>query len=395
MIWIVTELFYPDEVSTALIMTEIAEELAKSSDVSVICGPKGYEKTYKPQESSFNDKIVIKRVNIVPLNKNNLLARVLRLLLLSFKMTYKVIRLVQKNDHVILVTNPAFLLLALGIIKPFKKFKLSILIHDVFPENLVPGNILKSASWKYKLLKSVYDTAYRKADKLIVLGKDMKQLMSNKLRHHIPPVEVITNWADEGVFPLAGFNKSEYLGFDVTGKVVLGFAGNLGRLQGLPEFLGAFKAASNKDVVLVLIGDGALKKEIKSIIENEKVENVVLLGAKPRHEQNLFLNACDIGLVTLKAGMCGLGVPSKTYNIMAAGKALLYMGDKKSEVDSYIKNYLCGWSFSVDELEELTSFLSNLCDEKRPAILVAGQNAHNAATKFYSRKKVLSKFQTI
>ena len=83
MIWIVTELFYPDEVSTALIMTEIAEELAKSSDVSVICGPKGYERTYKTQESFFNDKIVIKRVNIVPLNKNNLLARVLRLLLLK------------------------------------------------------------------------------------------------------------------------------------------------------------------------------------------------------------------------------------------------------------------------------------------------------------------------
>lgn len=393
--WIVTELFYPDEVSTALIMTEIAEELAKSSDVSVICGPGGYEKTYKKQEKLINDKIAIKRVNIIALNKNKLLARVLRLLFLSFKMTYKVIRLVKKKDHLILVTNPAFLILALSIIKPFKKFKLSILIHDVFPENLVPGNMLKSTSWKYKLLKSIYDGAYRKADKLIVLGKDMEQLMNNKLRHHIPPIQVITNWADEDVFPLADFNKSEYLGFDVTGKVVLGFAGNLGRLQGLPEFLSAFQAASNKNVVLVLIGDGALKKEIQSIIDNEKLENVVLLGSKPRHEQNLFLNACDIGLITLKAGMAGLGVPSKTYNIMAAGKALLYMGDKGSEVDNYIKSYLCGWSFSVDEPDRLTYFLSTVSEEMKSEILIAGQNSNNAAATFYNRKKVLSKFRYI
>ena len=395
MIWIVTELFFPDEVSTGFIMTEIAEEIAKSGEVNVICGPSGYEKTYKTQPKALNSNITITRVHIAALNKNKLASRMLRLLLLSFKMSYRVIRTVKKDDHVVLVTNPAFLILLLSIIKLFKSFKLTILIHDVFPENLVPSDILKNNSWKYKVLKFIFDSAYRKADNLIVIGKDMKDLMINKLKYRIPIIEVITNWASPDVYPLERFNKSEYLGMDIAGKVVIGFAGNLGRLQGIPEFLKAFKDASNNNIILVFTGDGALKNQIETIIKFEKIKNVILLGPRPRIEQNLFLNACDIGLITLKAGMKGLGVPSKTYNLMTAGKALLYIGDKQSEVDAYIKNYSCGWSFCNNERIELIEFLSNLSFEMMPEISKAGKNGYKAAVEFYGKEKVLNKFQNI
>ena len=393
--WIVTELFYPDEVSTALIMTEIAEEIAKSGDTSVICGPVGYEKSYKTQHGYLNNKIKINRVSIATLNKNKLLSRVLRLLLLSIKMSYKVLISVKKDDHVIIVTNPAFLILAVSLIKKFKKFKLSILVHDVFPENLVPGNILSDKSWKYRMLKSVYNSAYRNADNLIVLGNDMKELMIRKLQVRVPKITVITNWADEDIFPLVNFNKSEYLGIDVSGKVVICFAGNLGRLQGLPEFLTAFKKADNENIILVLIGDGALKNEIEIFIEKEKLKNVILLGAKSRAEQNLFLNACDIGLITLKNGMKGLGVPSKTYNIMASGKALLYIGDKNSEVDEYINKYACGWSFCNNEQRELIIFLRSLKLDMKRVLTIKGENAHKAASDFFLKKSVLYKFRNI
>ena len=390
--WIVTELFYPDEVSSALVMTEIAEEIAKSEKVKVICGPMGYEKSYKAQHRMLSDKIIINRVNIVELNKNKLITRVFRFVLLSIKMSIKVLINVKKGDNLLLVTNPAFLILTVSVIKLFKKFNLAILIHDVFPENLIPGNILHLHSWKYNLIKSVYDSAYRKADKIIVLGTDMEQLMLKKLRYNIPPIEIITNWADDDTFPLKNFNKSQYLGIDVTDKIVISFAGNFGRLQGLLEFLSAFNEASNPNLLLVLIGDGAFKSQIETYIEIEKMDNVVLLGSKPRAEQNLFLNACDIGLITLKKGMKGLGVPSKTYNIMAAGKPLLYVGDNQSEIDNYIHEYLCGWSFSIDNRNMLLDFLSNLSLNNKPELLLAGENSLKAANKFYRKKTVLKKF---
>jgi glycosyltransferase involved in cell wall biosynthesis len=393
--WIVTELFYPDEISTALIMTEIAEEIAKSGEVSVICGPVGYEKSYTAQQKALSNNIKISRVTIAALNKNKLLSRILRLLFLSVKMSYRVLISVKKNDHVIIVTNPAFLILVVSFIKKFRKFKLSILVHDVFPENLVPANILSDKSLKYKMLKGIYDNAYRKADKLIVLGNDMKALMIKKLVHKIPSIDVVTNWADEDIYPLESFNKSAYLGIDVSAKVVIGFAGNIGRLQALPEFLDAFKSAGNENIVLVLVGDGALKNEVTNFIEKAELKNVVLPGSKPRAEQNLFLNACDIGLITLKKGMRGLGVPSKTYNIMAAGKPLLYIGDKNSEVDEYIKEYACGWSFYCDERTELINFLSALRPDNKDMLNIKGQNANKTVSRFFKKKDVLHKFKNL
>jgi glycosyltransferase involved in cell wall biosynthesis len=393
--WVVTELFYPDEISTALIMTEIAEEIAKSGEVSVICGPVGYEKSYTAQQKALSNNIKISRVTIAALNKNKLLSRILRLLFLSVKMSYRVLISVKKNDHVIIVTNPAFLILAVSFIKKFRKFKLSILVHDVFPENLVPANILSDKSLKYKMLKGIYDNAYRKADKLIVLGNDMKALMIKKLVHKIPSIDVVTNWADEDIYPLESFNKSAYLGIDVSAKVVIGFAGNIGRLQALPEFLDAFKSAGNENIVLVLVGDGALKNEVTNFIEKAELKNVVLPGSKPRAEQNLFLNACDIGLITLKKGMRGLGVPSKTYNIMAAGKPLLYIGDKNSEVDEYIKEYACGWSFYCDERTELINFLSALRPDNKDMLNIKGQNANKTVSRFFKKKDVLHKFKNL
>ena len=39
-LWIVTELFPPDETSTSFILGEIANAMAQKYDVGVICGPR-------------------------------------------------------------------------------------------------------------------------------------------------------------------------------------------------------------------------------------------------------------------------------------------------------------------------------------------------------------------
>ena len=46
-IWIVTELFYPEETAVAYIFTRIANYLSSSYNVSVICGPEFYDNNKK------------------------------------------------------------------------------------------------------------------------------------------------------------------------------------------------------------------------------------------------------------------------------------------------------------------------------------------------------------
>jgi glycosyltransferase involved in cell wall biosynthesis len=363
--WIVTELFYPDEVSTAQILTDIAIYKSRHNKVSIICGPAGYESSYGSQLIELDRNISIYRVNLPKLNKNNLVQRILRLLLLTLKLSWAVLTKAKNGDTVLFTTNPTFLVLILPIIKKINGFKLEILVHDVFPENLVPAGLINKDNYKYKLLNWIYSSGYNNLDRIIVLGQDMKNLILGKIGTSAINIEIISNWSDDNLFPIKNFNIGEYLGIDVEDKVVLTFSGNIGRVQGVLEFIDVIEKADNKNLILVIIGDGALRELVVNKIRNERISNVFYLGAKRRAEQNLFLNACHISLVTLINGMKGLGVPSKTYNYLAVGKPILFIGDKDSEVDNYIKKHDCGWSFSWDEEDSLISFLRELSIVKK------------------------------
>jgi glycosyltransferase involved in cell wall biosynthesis len=389
--WIITELFHPDEVSTAQILTDVAIEYAKSGEIHVLSGPSGYEKSYHSKSKDLNPKIVIHRVALPDLSKNNLYQRILRLFLLTVKMSFFIFKNIKRGDSVLQVTNPTFLILTTSLLKSLKGFKLDILIHDVFPENLIPAGIINKKSFGYKLLSKIYNNAYSKANRLIVLGEDMKQLMISKVNNKSVKVDIIPNWADDDIRPIPFFNRDEYLRINTVNKTVIGFAGNLGRVQGILEFLEIFLESNNSNLELVIIGDGALKNNIKDILHERQVKNVHLLGSKPRKEQLQFLNSCDIGLVVLKKGMKGLGVPSKTYNIMAAGKPLLYIGDKDSEIDNYVSDFDCGWSFDWEN-DNVSSFLKNFDLNTKGELIIKGLNSLQAVEKFFRKNIVITKF---
>lgn len=52
-----------------------------------------------------------------------------------------------------------------------------ILVHDIFPENLVAIKRLSSSSFIYKSLKRVFDAAYSKAVLCISIGRDMSEVL--------------------------------------------------------------------------------------------------------------------------------------------------------------------------------------------------------------------------
>jgi hypothetical protein len=149
--------------------------------------------------------------------------------------------------------------------------------------------------------------------------------------------------------------------------------------------------ADNRNLIIVIFGDGALRELVVNKIRNERISNVFYFGPKPRADQNLFLNACHICIVTLISGMKGLGVPSKTYNYLAAGKPVLFIGDKGSEVDNYICKHDCGWSFSWSEEESIIDFLRKLSIEKIEEIEEKGDRSYHLSENF-KKEKLLNLF---
>lgn len=354
-LFIVSELFYPNKTSTAYIMTELANYLASSYDVSVITTDIKYDDNVTHEVERLEYNVIRKKVGNV--NKNNLFSRVKGAVGSSLVLAYELFKNVKKGEKVLIVTNPFLIIFFIAVLRLFRRFEYTLLVHDVFPENTIPAGLKNEKSLSYKLIKLIFDWSYRKADKLIVLGEDMKQLLIQKGVAD-RSINIIPNWYDDDLIS-PDFNRSEYLGIpNLDQKIVIGFAGNIGRVQGLDDFLESFVKAGDNKLVFVAVGDGAMIGFLKEKYSSK--DNIYFLGNKPRNEQSYFLNSFDISLVTLAKGMYGLGVPSKSYNILKTGKPILYIGDSNSEIDLMIEKNDCGWSFNWEENAQLTTFLTNI-----------------------------------
>lgn len=362
-LWIISELFPPEETSTAYIMGEIAVALSYKYDVGVICGPEVYDKSRKCPLSTFNnDNITIRRASTKNYNKNTIIGKASSFLLVTSALYRLAQRLVKPNDKVLLVTNPAPLVVMMSRLRKKRNFELNILVHDVFPENTKAAGL--SVPF-YGAIKSLFDKAYSGADQLIVLGRDMKEVMELKTSRKVP-VSIIENWGDfEGISP-TNLPESE--------KIILEYAGNIGRVQGLEDVI----AKLPENIEFHIYGSGAYETKLK---EMDKA-NVIFHGPYTRKEQSSILGACHIGLVTLNDKMYGLGTPSKTYNILASGRPILYFGPDNSEIDLLVKEHkigYCGWPEHWDRSE----------------LAAMGNKARSIGKSTYSKKVILNKFLEI
>jgi len=393
--WIVTELFYPEEVSTGYVMTKIAEGLSSRVSVGVICGPSGYQSKVLKANYELNPNILVKRVSVPSFNKNKIVFRVIGFLILTFGFFFKILFNVGRKDKLVLVTNPPTLLPVIGFLKWIKGFEYTIIVHDVFPENAVAGGLLNKEGKAYKIILSIINWSYQKADDLIVVGRDMRHLFEKKTQKN-KPINVITNWADhEIVFPKENFDLKGYYSLQIENEIIIQFAGNIGRVQGLDLLFNTIEHLQNEHSHFIFIGSGALKDSLVKKSESMKFKKVHFFPPKSRNDQQLFLNACHIGLVTLSPGMYGLGVPSKVYNIMAAGKPILYIGDKNSEIYQYIIDHEIGWAFTWDAQNELNQFLAQIDAGMLTEICRKGNNARKLVESKFTKDFILAAYNEV
>ncbi len=378
-LWIVSELFYPEETSTAYILTEIAKKLSEKYSIEVICGTPIYFKGFVSEEPT---EININRIKSIDVDKNSLPKRLLRAILLSKKMCEFLKKHCNKGDKVFFVTNPVFLTFWLPKWTHKKQIDTTLLVHDVFPENATTNNLLKKDSLIYTFLKRKFDNSYSKVSRCIVIGNDMNEIIKEKTCNKIPVI-TIENWGDSSkIQPL--YKKKE--------NITIQFAGNLGRVQGLLDFLELIKNVKNPLLQFEFVGSGAARSKMEDFKSSNDLENVVFLPPYSRDDEEEILNRATISLVCLKDKMFGLGVPSKSYNVMAAGKPILFIGPKNSEIYNMVKDNEIGFSFDWSQREAIISFLNNLQKQDIEKFNELGKKARHLLETKYDKEIILNKY---
>lgn len=398
-LWIVSELYYPEMTSTGYYLTKIAEGLTDTFQIKVLCGQPNYSaRGTRAPSTEFHKKVEIFRAGGTTFDKNVILFRVINMLTLSFSIFIKALFGFHKNDDVLVVTTPPTLPFITALASVIKKSKYTLLIHDNYPEILIAAGKVTHRSLVVKLLNKANRWMYFRAEKIIVVGRDMKQLIERKIENRVGkrkiPIEVIQNWAElEQVEPQPREENPLLEELNVKDKFIFLYAGNMGYPNDLESFIEcAEKLTNDQRFHFIFLGSGVKRKWLERAVSEKNLVNVTLQNPRPRSEQNIFLNACDVAIVSLVKNMWGVSMPSRTYNILAAGKPILALTEKNSEVAKVIEEDRVGWIVPPNDPEKLLTMIYAIYNE-RANLKIKSEAARKSAIEKYSLNSALLKYK--
>jgi len=395
MLWVVTELYYPEETSTGYYLTRIAEGLTVDFEVRVLCGQPNYSaRGTKAPKREVHKKVEIFRAGGTTLDKNIIVFRLINMLTLSISVFFKAMRYIRKGDKILVVTTPPSLPFITAFASLIKGAGYILLIHDNYPEILVAAKKTKENSFFVETLNYFNRWLYKYANKIIVCGRDMFELVKKKTEGLDIPIETIQNWAElENVKPFPRDENQLLKELEIEDKLVFLYAGNMGYPNDLESILEcADKLKADDRFCFVFLGAGVKRKWLEKEIQEKSLKNVKLLASRPRSEQNIFLNACDVAIVTLVKKMWGVSMPSRTYNILAAGKPILALTEKDSEIAKVVEEDSVGWTVPPNEPEKLLQKIFEIYENKEK-FAEMGNNARQSALKKYSLETALEKYK--
>lgn len=375
--------YYPDVASTGQILKELCEGIKDKFYITVICVVPSY--SGKVDEKYTSDKyyreningVKVIRVRVPEFTKGNKKSRINNLLTYFFRAVRATLKL-KKQDYIFTISQPPILGGILGVVgKWFKGGKLIYNIQDFNPEQTIAVGysknklILNAAMWLDKF-------SCKRADKVIVVGRDMQQTLSNRFKNkNVPKNIFINNWIDEKeVYPLPNNNEKVIAfkkDYGLESKTVVMYSGNIGLyydLENLIKVIGRFK--DRDDVVFAFVGDGSKKQNIEAYVTEHKLRNVKFIPYQDKSDLIYSLNAGDVHWVVNAKGIKGVSVPSKLYGVMAAGKTVLGVLEENSEARLIIEECNCGVCIEPGKYdliyESLKKIIDNIDEYKRLGI---------------------------
>ncbi|MBL8181221.1 MAG: glycosyltransferase family 4 protein [Blastocatellia bacterium] len=393
-LWVVTELYYPEETSTGYYLTRTAEDMAPHFDVNVICGqPNYFARGIKAPSFERHKDVNIYRAAGTTLNKNVIMFKLINMITLGISTFFKALFKFRRNDIVLVVTTPPSLPFVTATAALLRSANYVPLIHDNYPEIL----FAVGKSSENSLLSSIMGFAnrwlYKHASRLIAVGRDMKLLLERKTDGLDVPIDVIPNWAElETVEPRERSENALLAELGLQEKLVFLYAGNLGYPNDVETIVeSAEQLLSNKDVHFIFLGAGVKRPWLEKQVNERQLSNITLLDPKPRSEQIVFLNACDVALVSLVSKMRGVSMPSRTYNILAAGKPMLALTDDESELAFVIDEDRVGWHIEPGNAGLFTETILEIASRKAELVEM-GKRARDSALERYSQSTASAKY---
>lgn len=396
--------YAPENASVANLYTELAESLKSDFEITVICEIPCYkgvlaEEWKRAPRFTHEDRNGIKviRVRVSEFQRGNKIQRV-RHVLSYFLNSFFCLFSIPKQDVILAVSQPPVLGGVLGFFaKKITHGKLVYNIQDFNPEQIEITRY-SSSNFIVEVLRVIDNFVCRKCDSVVVVSNDMQKTLQARMPSRtVPQNVVISNWVDTNkVFPVERKDNPliEKYGLSEESFLVV-YAGNIGYMQNLSTVIyAAEKLQSLFQIQFVFIGDGAEKEKLELLCKRKKLRNVLFFPLESLENVNYVYNLGDIELVSIGKGVTKCSMPSKTWNVLAAGKIVLCQTDTESELASMIHSNRLGTCFAPGDSSACAQAIQEYF-QNRNAITESKTRNRSFVKKYYSRESACELYRKL
>lgn len=383
--------------STGIRSYEMAKALiANGHDVTIVCGSYSGGNTgidgpfINGKRNGIVDGINVIEFELAYANDQTFLERSFAF----FKFAWRSVKvaLTEKYDLLFATTTPLTAAIPGIFAKLLRRKPFVFEVRDLWPElpkemgvitNPVILGLLSILEW----------AAYKSANGHIGLSPGIKQGIERHLSSSFKeenPVALIPNGCDLHLF---SEQKKQWQpnGIEDNDFVAL-FSGTHGQANGLHNVINAAKhLTDNKQIKIVLIGQGKMKPALIEQAKQAQLENVLFLDPVNKNQLSQLMSRANIGLQVLDnipAFYFGTS-PNKFFDYLSAGLPVL--NNYPGWVAQLVTDNNCGVAVPADEPEAFANALISLSLDKDKCELMAENSLTLARTEF-SRAELAAKF---
>jgi glycosyltransferase involved in cell wall biosynthesis len=331
----VSQYFPPEMGAPAARVAELSRYWAQDGhEVTVLTGFPNHPAGIVPQEyrRRFRRLVARERVNgvnvvrtwLLPFPNRRTYERVMNYS--SFCLSASGTGLFLKRPEVVIGSSPQLLVgLAAWWLARRKRSRFVLEVRDLWPESLAAVGVGTKKSFMYRTLAKIAGFLYRNCDHIVVVTSAFKEYLVQHWQVAPEKISVVENGVEAELFsPGTESNLRAELGAD--GKFVVSYIGTLGNAHGLQTLVEAASQLQNSTpkVLFLLVGAGAEKETLASLVRSRGLTNVRFVDQQPREKIPAYICASDACLVLLKKNeIFRTVIPSKMLEFMSCARPVI------------------------------------------------------------------------
>ena len=280
----------------------------------------------------------------------------------SYLVTATLSGLVEPRPDVIIATSPQPFCAWTGLLVSLcRRRPLLLEIRDLWPESVSAVGALRSRA-PLRLIDWMARGAYRAAARIVTVGYrsrlEQRGVASGR-------IDVVMNGVDRDLFHPRPADPAVAARLGVTGRFVVTYCGTIGLAHGLEVVLRSaalLRDRERRDIVFVLVGDGARLDALRAAAAERALDNVVCTVGWPGRQVPEVLACSDACLVHMRAAeIFETVMPSKFFDGAAMGLPLIV--GVRGFSRRFVEEGRCGVCFEPEDPAGLAEAAVRLADD--------------------------------